>query len=222
MIERNDSHFSASNIGRGLVLAAIVVFGYFIPNKYILFPTHTVFLTRIDQWVALQPTWIWFYVAYYPLLISAWFVTTGTVLQRVYFSSMALATGVGFFVFFFFPTMISRDLYPLAGTMDASTQMLAHIRGADIPVNCLPSMHVCGSFIAATCISPFTSRNWRILIWGLFAAICYSTLATKQHYFVDLVAGFCLGLTSVALIMYRHQLLPELPELMSERDRRRS
>jgi membrane-associated phospholipid phosphatase len=215
MLQRTEGFFAISNLSRGLVLAAIMVLGYFIPNLFVVFPTHSVVLTRFDHWVELQPAWIWFYISYYPLLILAYFITTGLPAQRVYFGAIALSAVVGFFVFLFFPTVISRDLYPWHGANDWSTQMLAHIRAADVPVNCLPSMHVCMSFIAVSCISLVCGRVGRLLLWAWFLAICYSTMATKQHYFVDLVAGFALGLTCTAIFLRRHHLLPHWSELLS-------
>lgn len=216
MLQRTERHLSLSNLGRGLVLAAIVAFGYFIPNLFVIFPTHSVVLTRFDHWVTLQPAWIWIYISYYPLLISAYFITTGLPAQRVYFGAMALAATVGFAVFLFFPTTIPRELYPWTGAMDASAAMLAAIRGADVPVNCLPSMHVCMSFIAATCITLASGRVGRLLVWTWFMVICYSTMATKQHYFVDLVAGFALGLTCAAIFLRRYGLLPQWSGAVSQ------
>jgi membrane-associated phospholipid phosphatase len=216
MADQTESYLSKSNLSRGLLLAVIVALGYFIPDNFIVFPTHSVVLTRLDQWVELQPAWVWFYISYYPLLIAGYFMTTGHASQRVYFGAMSLASLVGFIVFFFFPTMVSRDLYPWTGANDVSAQMLTYIRGADVPVNCLPSMHVCMSFIAAACISMVSGRVGRVLLWAWFLAICYSTMATKQHYFVDLVAGFALGLTTVALFMKRYDVLPHWSDFVSQ------
>ena len=84
-----------------------------------------------------------------------------------------------------------------------------------MPVNCLPSMHVCMSFVAAACLSLVYGRVGRALVWAWFVAICYSTMATKQHYFVDLIAGFALGVTSVAIYMKRYNLLPDFSDLLS-------
>ncbi len=215
MLQRSEGFFAISNLGRGLLLAAIIALGYFIPNNFILFPTHSVVQLPIDHWITLQPAWIWFYISYYPLLIAAYFATTGLRVQRVYFGAMSLSAIVGFIVFLFFPTMILRELYPWHGDVSWSSMMLAHIRGADVPVNCLPSMHVCMSFIAVSVISFVVRRVGRILIWMWFLAICYSTMATKQHYFVDFIAGFALGLTSVAIFLRRYDLLPHWSDLMS-------
>lgn len=187
----------------------VVAFGYFIPDHFIIFPIHQVVITRVDRWVQLDPLWIWFYISYYPLLIAAYFYTTGHAAQKMFVGAMSLAAVVGFMVFLFFPTMISRELYPWTGVQDYSAMMLAHIRGADVPVNCLPSMHVCMSFIAASAFTLVCGRWGRSVAWGLFLAICYSTMATKQHYFVDLVAGFALGVTCVAIFMRRYHLLPD-------------
>lgn len=214
----HEDYLSRTNLQRGLLLALVIACGYFIPNNYIVFPLHQVVLTRVDGWVALQPAWIWFYISYYLLLVWAYFYTTATLAQRIYFGAMSLAAGVGFVVFFFFPTMISRDLYPWTGAITLSSKMLEHIRGADYPVNCLPSMHICMSFIAASCISLVAARTGRILVWLWFFGIAYSTMATKQHYFVDVVAGFCLGITSVALFLRHFGVLPDVLAWLASAD----
>lgn len=194
---------------------ALVLIGYIVPNQFVLFQTHPVVLTRFDHWVALAPIWIWFYIAYYPLLIGAYFYTTGTAAQKAYVGAMTLATGVSCLVFVLFPTSIPRELYPLAPGTDLSTLMLAIIRGADESINCLPSMHVCMSFLAASAFTLVCGRWGRFIVWTLFLAICYSTMATKQHYFVDLVAGLALGLTCMAILMKRYELLPGFKTISS-------
>jgi membrane-associated phospholipid phosphatase len=209
---RSESIYSVSNFARGAALAALILVAYELPNKFVFFPTHSVVMTRFDVWVALAPIWVWFYVAYYPLLIAAHFYTTGTPVQAVYFRAMTLATVVSFFVFVLFPTTIPRELYPWIGEVDFSSQLLALIRGSDNSINCAPSMHVCMSFIAASAFTLACGRWGRFIVWTLFLAICYSTMATKQHYFVDLVGGFSLGLMSVTISFKKAGLLPNLVE----------
>ncbi len=213
---RSQSLWSKSNLIRGAILALIIVIGYVAPNQFVVFPPHCVVLTRLDGWVRLAPVWVWFYISYYPLLIGAYFYTTGTSAQKVYFGAMTLSAAVSFFVFVFFPTSIPRELYPWLGGADFSSRMLAIIRGADNSVNCLPSMHVCMSFIAASAFTLVCGRWGRFIAWTLFLAICYSTMATKQHYFVDLVAGFSLGLTSVAIYLKKYDLIPGFVHDLSE------
>ncbi len=206
---RTETFFCRANVLRGLFLGIVVALGYFIPNHYVIFPTHSVLLTRIDHLIALSPAWIWFYIAYYPFLVAAYLYATGTPAQKAYVGSMLLSACVGFIVFVFFPTAIPRDIYPWLGADDTSARMLASIRGADNSVNCLPSMHVCMSFIAASTFTLVCGWRGRAVAWALFLAICYSTMATKQHYFVDVAAGMGLGLTVVSIMLKRYSLLPD-------------
>lgn len=211
-MQRTEHVSSKTNLTRGLCLAIGIAFAYFVPNHFVLLPTHSVVLTPLDHWVPLSPVWIWFYIAYYPLLLGAYIHSTGTPAQKMYVDAMALSAVVGFFVFFFFPTEIPRDLYPWMGEPNWSARMLEVIRGADNSVNCLPSMHVGMSFIAASTFTLGCGWRGRAFAWGLFLAICYSTMATKQHYFVDLVAGLGLGLTTTAIFAKRHGVLPDFSD----------
>lgn len=195
--------FSKSNLLRGLGLTVVLVLCYFIPNHFVLFTPHSVVLTRFDALVPLSPEWVWFYVSYYPLLVAAYFLTTGHPAQRVYVRAMALAASIGFFIFLFFPTTIPRELYPWTGPYGRSADLLEYVRRADKSVNCLPSMHVALSFISASAISLVFGWRARAFVWLLFIGIVYSTMATKQHYFVDLVAGFALAVTVFAIEVRR-------------------
>ncbi len=199
--------FEPTNLVRGAFLLLVVAACYFIPDHVVLFRTHAVPLTFIDRWVELDPKWIWFYVSYYPLLIVAFFLTTGHAAQKVYYESMILSALVGLFVFWLFPTEVPRDIYAWHGTFDRSADLLEYIRRADRNVNCAPSMHVGMSFLAAAAISLVTKWRGRTVVWALFLAICFSTMAVKQHYFVDLVAGLGLGLVTFAIMLRRHGLL---------------
>jgi membrane-associated phospholipid phosphatase len=206
---RSESLSSKSNWIRAISVAGLVACGYFFPNHVVLFPTHPVALTVVDQWIPLSPVWIWFYISYYAILMAAYFVNTGSSVQRFYVDAILVAAATGFLIFIFFPTSISRDLYPWLGPSDYSSGMLAKIRGADNSVNCLPSMHICMGFIAAYALALAYGRVGRVLVWLWFLAICYSTMATKQHYFVDVVSGFALGVTCVGIFLKRYGLLPD-------------
>ena len=206
-MQRAEKILRSANRLSGFVLAIAIALGYYLPNKFVMFPTHTVLLTPLDRFVGLAPVWVWFYIAYYPLLLAAYVHSTGTQAQNVFVGAMLLSALAAFVIFFFFPTAIARELYPWLGPQELSVQMLEFVRRADNSVNCLPSMHVCMSFIAASTFTLICNWRGRAVAWALFVAICYSTMATKQHYFVDLIAGLGLGVTVVAIMLKKHRLL---------------
>jgi len=88
---------------------------------------------------------------------------------------------------------------------------LRFLYGADPPYNCFPSLHVAHSFISAlTCYRV----NRKV---GIGATLCaliigVSTLYTKQHYVLDVIAGIFLACLAYALFLrsYSGEKIPEL------------
>jgi len=73
------------------------------------------------------------------------------------------------------------------------------VQGSDPPWNCLPSTHCAVAMLAALAI---LESDRRLGVWAVATAvgIGVSTMYTKQHYLVDVLAGFTLaGLTWWAL-----------------------
>ena len=75
---------------------------------------------------------------------------------------------------------------------------LRFLYSADPPYNCFPSLHVAHSFVSAlTC--------WRVhRPVGMVAVLCasvvaVSTLFTKQHYMIDVLAGVLLACAAAAV-----------------------
>ena len=151
-------------------------------------------LTAIDEWVAFQP-WalipyltLWLYVSLPAALILhrreligyGWWV-----------AGLCIA---GLACFYIWPTTV---LLPTAEwRKHASFGML---QGVDAAANACPSMHVAVAVFSACWLHrllreigappPLRAFNW---LW--FIAIAYSTMAIKQHVFLDMVAGLALGL----------------------------
>ena len=87
---------------------------------------------------------------------------------------------------------------------------LRFLYGADPPYNCFPSLHVAHSFVSAlTC--------WRVHRGvGIGTGICaslvaLSTLLTKQHYVLDVIAGVLLASIAYAVFLrgYPRDAVPE-------------
>ena len=96
-----------------------------------------------------------------------------------------------FTLFLFFPVMGPRPTTP---DSDLAIQV---IRGYDGALNCFPSLHAAFLVYTGALVWRMFHRiaPWWVILsclaWG--AAIMYATLATKQHYALDLVAGGLLG-----------------------------
>jgi membrane-associated phospholipid phosphatase len=95
---------------------------------------------------------------------------------------------VGLLIFLFWPTAIPRP-------DSAAYRPLIAIDGRG---NACPSLHAAFAVFSAICIDRLARRLGdrglaRSLSWLWCLGILYSTLATKQHVAVDMVAGIALG-----------------------------
>ncbi|MES2855134.1 MAG: phosphatase PAP2 family protein [Bdellovibrionota bacterium] len=180
-----------------ILLFAWIIAAYAIPNNVVFFAPYVVPLTAVDQLIPLSSPWVWIYVSYYPFIYFAYFAARSAGNAKRYLVMMSVSAGIAMFIFLFFPTIIFRGEYPVVGD-EISAQALALIRTLDNSVNCLPSMH-----IAMSCMAAYTygseSRKWILPAYAWAALIAYSTMATKQHYFWDVVGGMALASTMIIL-----------------------
>ena len=102
---------------------------------------------------------------------------------------MGLASLVSFLIFALYPTVIPR-LVPTGAGMTA--EAFALLYRLDPASNCLPSLHVSLAWLAAAGVLSEGRRSGALFcLWAGF--ITWSTMTTKQHYLVDVVAGLALA-----------------------------
>lgn len=152
--------------------------------------------TCIDRAVVFSPHWV---MVYFSLWI---YVSLPGALQRDltgllwHGASALLMCTVGLAFYYWYPTTFIQPL------VDWSTQPLGRIlQSMDAPGNAFPSMHVAYALFAWAWIrhelNEMQVPRWLHglnLLWCM--AIGYSTLATKQHVWWDVLAGIALGLTA--------------------------
>jgi membrane-associated phospholipid phosphatase len=148
--------------------------------------------TAFDRMIPFQPEpWSWIYLSYYALSGGLpWLLPDRDSIRR-YMVCVAVMVIVSFSAFLFLPTRVVRP----AELGDGFAMNL--IVGLDGTMNACPSLH-------AAFIVSMGGLAWRVFgtaipCWLLafcavwFAAILYSTIAIRQHYVVDLVAGSLTG-----------------------------
>ncbi|MES2964435.1 MAG: phosphatase PAP2 family protein [Bdellovibrionota bacterium] len=177
-----------------VMVTAWILVAYGIPNKVSLFQPTPVPLISLDNLIGFSPGWVWAYISYYLLLVLPYFVTDDEDVLNQMIYSFSTAAGMSALFFLFFPTNLPRELYPTAAAGDfMSVLALDVIRLIDSSVNCFPSMHVTLTTIAAMTLMRASRRwAWIAIPWSL--AIFYSTVATKQHYALDVIGGIFFGL----------------------------
>ncbi|MES1999478.1 MAG: phosphatase PAP2 family protein [Pseudomonadota bacterium] len=185
-------HMWLKAIGTPLFIA--VFFGaYFYLLKY---PVHTITImpiTWLDRLVPFQPMAM-------PLYISLWvFVSLPPALLAtrrelfIYGGGMTATCTIGLLIFYFWPTAV-----PVADIDWALYPGVDYLKSLDAAGNACPSLHVATAVFSAIwlhfTLSRFTAPRWLLALnWAWCTGIAYSTVATRQHVVVDVLAGLLLG-----------------------------
>jgi len=176
-------------------LAVSVIFWtvYLYLSRHAFFPLHALPMTKVDNWAGYHPRpWSWIYESVFVLTgIIPWLIVTRDQLRN-YLSGFALLALTSFAVFVFFPVASPRPIHA------ESTPFLVFITHVDGPLNAFPSLHA-GCLIYNLALAHRLFENsirplvkTGLWLWALM--ILFATLATKQHYALDLLAGALLGL----------------------------
>ena len=133
------------------------------------------------------------YVSAYLLIPLTPFLAARRDELRRYVRGFLLLAAAGFITFL---------VYPVAGPRPAhaGSGLYALVTRYDRPLNAFPSMHVALSAYSAMFGAALVRRSgavhgWPFVfaVWAWTLLVAYSTLATKQHYAVDLPAGVLLA-----------------------------
>jgi membrane-associated phospholipid phosphatase len=178
-----------------LTLPLITTSVYLLTQRVMLFPRRSIPLTPIDHAIAFEPGWVWGYLSLYVLMPIAPLLTRSRQELWRYTRGMLVCFAIG---------CASFVLFPVAGPRPANAPaswMYGQLITIDRAYNAFPSLHAaCAVF--AVVYGHFVSRDasrWRLrtvllcIAWMWVAIILYSTIATRQHYFLDLVPGLGLG-----------------------------
>ena len=176
-----------------VVLSLAFCVPYFTLQRVTFFPVRRLPLTALDRLVAFQPRWVYAYQSIYLLFpTTAWLASTRGELARYARGFLALSLA-GFAFFLLLPVEGPR---PVALPADG---MLRLLHAYDRPLNAFPSLHVGLAVYTVlfgrrilTQATPGV-RMFLVVEWAWVVLIAYSTLATKQHYAIDLPAGALLA-----------------------------
>lgn len=149
--------------------------------------------TSVDRWIGFEP-WslplyfsLWLYVALAPSLLA-------TPRELVtYGAGAGVVAAIGLAVFFLWPTAVPRL------NLDWSSHPgFAFLKSVDASGNACPSLHVAFAVFTAIWMEKLLREMKggplvRVLNWLWCLGILYSTIATRQHVFLDVIAGSVLG-----------------------------
>jgi membrane-associated phospholipid phosphatase len=167
--------------------------GYSILARYAWFPLWTPPRTWLDTAIPYRPEpWAWIYLSQFVFAgVLPWLIDTREILRRYVIGVMAMS-GLSFAVFLLFPVASPRmaNVSEIGGA-------IKWIVVFDGTMNAFPSLHAAFLvFMAGMAARLFRAslQTWMAIVgiaWG--AAILYATIATRQHYAADLIAGAAVG-----------------------------
>ena len=179
----------------GLVLTVWFCVPYFTLQHVFLRAPWPIPPLAIDRAIAFVPRWIWVYQSAYLLIAGVpWlFVERDTLIR--FARPFCVMSAIGFACFLVVPT-----IGPRPATLNASG-MYALVTWYDGPTNAFPSLHVALAThsLRAGLETFWTMASLRQVVLavvgaGWVTAVAYAAVATKQHYVVDVLAGFVLAL----------------------------
>lgn len=180
---------------RYAVLAASVgTVSYLIPNHFPILEPRLLQMSSLDLAMPFVPWTFWIYLSEYLLFLSVYVLCKDMVNTSKYLYSFFTMQMVACLIFVVWPTTFPRDQFPLVReTMDPVTYWAFDaFRRSDTPNNCCPSLHVASVYLASFVFLDEQREKFPYYFaWA--SAVAVSTLTTKQHYFVDVVAGLALA-----------------------------
>ena len=178
----------------GSLLTAFFWAGYFACARASSRPVSMAPILTMDLQVPFVPASAWIYLSQFVTLpLLAWLMTSRRELLA-FGQSVALVSGVSFSIFLIWPTFVVRP-----ASVPGEHYLYDLIVRADTSRNACPSLHAAFAVLIAGCAAhTFGWRRGKPLVTaaGLWsAAVLASTLLTKQHVLLDVVAGIAVGVS---------------------------
>lgn len=162
-------------------------------------------MTWVDRSVPVVPWTVWVYASYPLQFVATFFVEERRARLNRWLWAVLAVNLVSNVVFLLWPTTIQRPPVPDA---DPWTEYaFARLHAIDTPASCLPSLHVSTAFLASfVFLRRHAARFALFFAWA--CAIALSTLTTKQHHAVDVLAGLGLAIAAWALWLRSPEEVP--------------
>ena len=175
-------------------LPAFFLVGYFGAMRLVMFEPWTIAQSEWDtfvpehRWAAYIYHSLWLMMPIMPLLAGS------RRALRCYMHGLLMLSCSAFAIFVVFPVAGPRDqILPITGWEP-------YLSGVDLKLNAMPSLHA-GLATYSALFGLTIARRWSRTAYSAYLAIAgawmslilWSTLATRQHYLIDLPAGMVLA-----------------------------
>jgi membrane-associated phospholipid phosphatase len=192
-----------------VVLVSLVPLYIFIPELWPPATRHVPELA-LDRTLPLVPAWALIYGALYMflILVPIFAVRQDEHIRRTVYAYLLVWITAYVFFFLLYPTVAPRPERVIGEGF--AVWGLRALYSSDPPYNCFPSLHVAHSFVSAL-------TAWRlhcglgIVATACAALVALSTLFTKQHYVLDVLAGVLLAFVAYAIFLrtFPRERIPE-------------
>ena len=185
-----------------VMLLGLVPFYILIPE---FFPPRTRHVPELalDRTLPLMPAWALVYGALYLFLIllPVVVVRQDELVRRTVYAYLLIWLTSYLFFFVVYPTAAPRPEQVMGEGF--AVWGLRALYSSDPPYNCFPSLHVAHSVVSALACSRVHGRLGVIAVVSA-TLVALSTLLTKQHYVLDVVAGGLLAFVAYAIFLRRY------------------
>lgn len=163
----------------------------------------------LDKFIPFRSEFVWLYLCVYPMFILPFFRVGRATLHRLVIGYLVMFT-VSYTIFLMMPVAFDRPVLP-DSPPDFSTWALQIVYGKDPPWNCMPSTHCAVALLAGLAL---WESGFAVGVFGLYTAVAIgiSTLYTKQHYIVDMAAGFLLAAVTWRTLLWIWHNPDKVPE----------
>lgn len=187
------SHLWTKFFGHTLAIASFFI-AYFWVAAHPLFPVTEIPATAVDRWVPLWPWTVWIYFSLWVYIcLPATLMRTRRLLWQYFLGAFWIAV-IGIGIFIVWPSSTPQWTPDWA----AYPGSLTFMKNEELSRNACPSLHVSYAVFTVFWLEWLlrrvnAGRAWRAgnLLWAL--AIIVATLTTKQHVFLDVIAGAVFG-----------------------------
>ena len=176
----------------GINVVVMMIFwagGYFLTGALAYQGDFMSLAIPIDHRIPFRPEWVFVYLTVYFVFILPFFYLEDRKALIAMDLSQFIALALSYTMFIYLPVAFDR---PMVEVVDFATWTLDIVQGQDPPWNCFPSTHCIACTIASLALMKYNRKvGWWVLGSTIF--ICASTMYTKQHFVLDVVAGVALG-----------------------------
>lgn len=164
---------------------------YLLLNHFHLFEPVELYLFPFEKSLPLVPSTIWIYLTDYFLPVLVLFLVKEDRHLRKLVGAFFTLLALHYLVFLFYPTAYPRVEVPADVTGLTGIAFTA-LHWIDTPANCFPSGHVSICYLGAFTMYHVNRYQFPFfLLWATL--ISFSTMTTKQHYFLDIISAVVLA-----------------------------